>query len=78
MIDLVTGNLPDEEFASRDSAESMRVLDALSATPQSLAKIAARSGIAEATAERVLDQLESDSRARRESGGWVTEGNRGG
>ena len=78
MVELMTGNLPDERFDSRESPEAIRVLDALSSTPQSLAKIAARSGISKETVERVLDALETDKRARRESSGWVTAGTQDG
>ena len=78
MIDLMTGNLPDEKFDARDAAETVRVLDALSATPQPISKIAARSGISEESAERELRALESAGRARSDNDCWVTGDGHGG
>lgn len=71
MIDLMTGNLPDETFEPRDSPEATRVLDALSSTPKSVATIASTAGMSEAVAERELNALEPVGRSRRGKTGWV-------
>ena len=70
MVDLMSGSVSDEEFASRDSAETIRVLDALSSTPRELAAVAARSGLSEAQALVVLTALESEGRANQTGERW--------
>lgn len=71
MIDLMTGNLPDERFDTRDSSETVRVLDALSSTPKDLTAIAARAGISEATAKVLLTNLEREGRVGYHETGWT-------
>jgi predicted Rossmann fold nucleotide-binding protein DprA/Smf involved in DNA uptake len=71
MIDLMTGNLPDERFDTRDSSETVRVLDALASTPKDLTAIAARAGISEATAKVLLTNLEREGRVGYHETGWT-------
>lgn len=78
MIDLMTGNLPDETFEPRDSPEATRVLDALSSTPKSVATIASKTGMSEHITERELTALEQAGRARRDETGWVIADGQGG
>ncbi len=70
MVDLMSGSVSAEEFASRDSPETIRVLDALSSTPRELAAVAARSGLSEAQALVVLTALESEGRADQTGERW--------
>jgi DNA processing protein len=71
MVDLMTGDVRDEEFAERDSADTIRVLDALSATPRPLEAVAQRSGLAAGTAAEVLANLTSAGRAAFGPLGWT-------
>jgi DNA processing protein len=70
MVDLMTGNITEEEFASRDSPDTVRVLDALSSTPRELATVAARSGLSESQALAVLTALETEGRANQTGERW--------
>jgi DNA processing protein len=71
MIDLMTGDVRDEEFAQRDSADTIRVFDALGVQPRRLPAIAARAGLSEASADAQLTILEKDGRAVRTVAGWA-------
>lgn len=71
MVDLMTGDVRDEEFAQRDSADTIRVLDSLSTTPRPLDAIAQRSGLASDTAAEVLANLTSAGRAVSGPQGWT-------
>ena len=71
MVDLMTGNQNADEFTSRDSADTVRVLDALSNSPRKLSVVAARSGLSIASARGVLDDLLATGRAYCADDGWA-------
>ena len=71
MIELMTGEDRPEAFDQRDSADVLRVFDALNNTPCSISVIATRSGLSESSALDALTALESDGRATRTGTEWA-------
>lgn len=70
MLELMTGAESDDEFAARDSAETVRVMDALSNRPRELGRIAAHAGLSELHTLSVLGTLQSEGRVNRSDSGW--------
>ena len=70
MIDLISGDVADDTFEERDTADTVRVMDALSDTPRSLTSIAGRCGMSESGVKTVLDSLASAGRATASDAGW--------
>lgn len=71
MVDLMTGDVRDEEFAQRDSADTIRVLDALTDSPRSLTLIASRTGLSESCTSAVLESLVGQGRVSATEQGWA-------
>ena len=71
MVDLMTGSVSDEEFAQRDSADMIRVLDALTDSPRSLTLLASRTGLSETSTFAVLETLVSQGRVSTTEQGWT-------
>lgn len=71
MVDLMTGDVRDEEFAQRDSADTIRVLDALTDSPRSLTLIASRTGLSESCTSAVLESLVGQGRVSATEQGWT-------
>lgn len=71
MVDLMTGEVRGEEFAQRDSAETIRVLDALTESPRPLTLIASRTGLSETSTFAVLETLVSQRRVSATEQGWT-------
>jgi DNA processing protein len=70
VIELITGSLADDEFASRDADDTVRVLDALSNSPRTAKSIAKRSGLAEADVSSQLRLLDAEGRISSSGNGW--------
>jgi DNA processing protein len=71
MIELMTGDVRDEEFAQRDSETVIRVLDSLSSTKsRSVSDIAVMAGINVATVTSALGTLEAQCRVDRSGTLW--------
>lgn len=70
MIEHMSGNLADDQFEERETAETVRVMDALSDRSRDLSSIAQRSGLSETGAQTVLDALVSTGKAAVSDNGW--------
>ena len=70
VIELVTGNLVDDAFESRDAHDTVRVLDALSNSPRTAKSIAKRSGLAETDVLSQLRLLDAEGRVEQSEKGW--------
>ena len=71
MIDLMTGKQDADEFSSRDSADTVRVLDALSGTPRDVSVIASTSGLSRSHAHKTLEELQDQGRIIHSRAGWA-------
>ena len=70
MIDLITGEDRPESFDQRDSSDVLRVFDALNTSPQSIADVAAKSGLSERDATLAMQSLERSNRVSQLKEGW--------
>lgn len=70
MIDLMTGDFADGTFEERDAADTVRVLDALTDKPRTLASIAGKCGMSEDAVRTVLDALTAARRVTESDVGW--------
>lgn len=74
MAELVTGEAaPTDSMGARDTSDTTRVLDALSATSvRGVDEVARRAGLPPTGVMSVLGALEAEGRAARRAGGWHT------
>lgn len=70
MIELMTGEGASEQFDQRDADDTVRVIDALSNSPRTVATIASRSGLAEHDVLAVLGVLDAEGRVAQTDKGW--------
>lgn len=70
MVELMTGELGSDSFESKDSDDTVRVMDALSNSPRTVGTIASRSGLSEQAVLAVLGVLDAEGRVTQTEKGW--------